>query len=179
MRHMAMLAPYPNAIWAAVLTGGDLISWVERAATFFSPTKDGCARLANPDAPSFNFDMLHGVEAVIDPFQPAMFDPIGNLINPTAKRVRKLLYQDAPVDLDEQFLVSMTSYRGAGGGNFPGISGNADILRTDHDLTEALHRAVTHGAVAFDQTPSVWRFDSVHQRAGDYRNIARCARSSG
>ncbi|WP_299722627.1 5'-nucleotidase C-terminal domain-containing protein [uncultured Tateyamaria sp.] len=164
-RHIAMLAPFPNAIWAVVLTGADLMCWVERSATFFADDLQGCPRLVNPDAPAFHFDMLHGLEARIDPFAPPGFNPAGQRIDRHARRVRALTHQGEPVDADASFLVAMTSYRGAGGGNFPGLSGAREVLRTDHDLTEALHRTAMQGPPDPELCPSVWRFAPArHQR---------------
>ena len=159
-RHIAMLTPFPNAIWALVLTGAELSQWVERAAVFFAPDSGDTGRLVDPDAPSFNFDMLYGLEADIDPFRPARFDTAGQLIDPTARRVRRLSYGGTPVDEDARFLVAMTSFRGAGGGNFPGATESAQVVRTNHDLTDAIHRAVERGAMLPHQSSSVWRFDT-------------------
>lgn len=157
-RHIAMLTPFTNAIWAIVLTGAQLLDWIERSAAFFAPGDSPCARLVDPNAPSFNFDMLHGLEASIDPFGPAMFDPAGRLINRSARRVRRLTYGGELVDEEMSFLVAVTSYRGAGGGRFPGVSDRSQIVRTDCDLAEALHRTAARGALAPDLCPSVWRF---------------------
>ncbi|MEO9573096.1 MAG: 5'-nucleotidase C-terminal domain-containing protein [Tateyamaria sp.] len=157
-RHIAMLTPFSNAIWALVLTGAELIQWVERASVFFGPACGGNGRLVNPDVPSFNFDMLHGLKADIDPFRPAMFDASGQVINPNARRVRRLSYGDAPIDENAKFLVAMTSFRGAGGGNFPGITKHTQVVRTNHDLCEAVHRSVARGTISPDHCPTVWGF---------------------
>ncbi|MEL6888956.1 MAG: 5'-nucleotidase C-terminal domain-containing protein [Pseudomonadota bacterium] len=157
-RHIAMLSPFANAIWAVVLTGGQLLQWVERAAAFFAPASGGNGRLVDPDAPSFNFDMLHGLRADIDPFRPAMFDATGQMINPHARRVRRLSHGDAPIDEDARFLVAMTSFRGAGGGNFPGITDDTPVVRTNHDLNDALHHTVARGALSPAPCQTVWRF---------------------
>jgi len=163
-RHIAMLAPYSDAIWAAVMTGAELMTWLERAAAFFAPEAEECSRLVNPEAPSFNFDMLHGLEVTIDPFRPARFDLAGRLIDKNAQRVRRLTYHAAPLDDTAPFLVAMTSYRGAGGGNFPGLTSHSEILRTDYDLTEALHETVSGGLPAPGTYRSTWRLASSHTR---------------
>ncbi|MEP1199590.1 5'-nucleotidase C-terminal domain-containing protein [Tateyamaria sp.] len=163
-RHVSMLNPFSNAIWALVLTGAELVRWVERAAVFFAPTASGTGRLVDPDAPSFNFDMLHGLNAEIDPFRPAMFDTSGQIISPNARRVRRLCYRDAPVDEDAKFLVATTSFRAAGGGNFPSITQDTQVVRTNYDLCDAVHRMVARGAMPPDHCPTVWRFASEHPR---------------
>ncbi|MEM6372243.1 MAG: 5'-nucleotidase C-terminal domain-containing protein [Pseudomonadota bacterium] len=161
-RHIAMLSPYTNAVWGMVLKGSDLMRWAERAAGYFSPTLDDGLLLVNTDVPSFNFDMLYGLEATIDPTRPPMYDSIGQLANPAARRVRSLSHRAAPIDCDAAFLVAMTSYRGAGGGKFPGLDNACDVLRTEHDLTDALHRLVRRGPMAVNDMPTAWRFAARH-----------------
>jgi 2',3'-cyclic-nucleotide 2'-phosphodiesterase/3'-nucleotidase len=159
-RHIAMLTPYPNGIWGAVLSGAELWRWAERSAAFFGPGLDRSNRLVNLDAPSFNFDMLHGLETVIDPFRPAMFDPLGRRVDSTGHRVRALMRNGVAIEEDAQFLVAMTSYRGAGGGNFPGLYDDQTILRTTLDLRVALHDEVAQNGVPQDISGSVWQFET-------------------
>lgn len=161
-RHIAMIVPFPNAVWALVLTGADLVQWVERAAVFFAPNLNQNGRLVDPEAPAFNFDMLYGLKAEIDPFRPPMFDTTGQVIDPSARRVRQLNFMDSPIDPEARFLVAMSSFRGAGGGNFPRITDTTQVVRTNQDLTEAVHRTAARGALSPDHAPSVWRFTSEH-----------------
>ena len=163
-RHIAMLAPFPNAISAAVLTGADLVNWLERAAAFFSPTWDERRHLINPHAPSYNFDKLYGLEAVIDPFPASVFDPNGHVINPNSRRVHRLSYNSAPVDPKASFLVAMTSYRGSGGGNYPGIANNPDVLHTDFDLGETLYTTVPEVIDAPLDCAPTFRFAPFHTK---------------
>ncbi len=160
-RHIAMMSPYPNAIWAIVLKGADLWAWAERSAAYFAPFSEIPDRLVNRNAPSFNFDSLHGLQAVVDPFRPARYDPVGRILNPTARRVRALAYQGEPVEYDATFLVAVTSYRGAGGGMFPGIDGDAHVLRTDVDMVDALRCELLNGALPDTPSPSVWEFADI------------------
>ena len=157
-RHVSMLTPYPNAIWAVTLSGADLFLWAERASAFFAKPDRDAGLLVNPDAPSFNFDMLHGLETVIDPFRAPMFDPLGRCIDPSAGRVRALTYHGAPVDPDAAFLVAMTSYRAAGGGAFPALGCDKRILKTDTNVSTALRTSLDQHDLTFDPAQSVWRF---------------------
>ena len=158
VRHMATLAPYPNTIWAVTMQGADLWRWAERSATYFSPESGEQSRLVNPDVPSYNFDVLHGLEAVIDPFQPPMFDLVGRVINESTRRIRKLTYQDQNVAPDQLFLLAVTSYRGAGGGNFPGLPDDPHVLRTEIDLRKALCDDIASGPLPPEQP--AWSFSN-------------------
>ena len=157
-RHVSMLTPYPNAIWAVTLSGADLFLWAERASAFFAKPDGDAGPLVNPDAPSFNFDMLHGLETVIDPFGAPMFDPLGRCVGPSAGRVRALTFNGAPVDPDAAFLVAMTSYRAAGGGAFPALGRDKRTLKTDTDVSTALRALLERDDLTFDPAQTVWRF---------------------
>ena len=157
-RHVAMMAPYPNTIWAAVMRGADLWHWAERAAAFFAPCTGRLPHLVDPATPAFNFDRLYGLHTVLDPFQPSRFGPTGRLIDPQAQRVRALTYQGQPVEDAQPFLVAMTSYRGAGGGAFPGLDRAETLLRTEIDLAYALRTEILSGHMPAAPPASVWTF---------------------
>lgn len=163
-RHIAMLCPYQNDIWAAVLTGADLWNWAERAAAYFGPTEDTDSALANPAAPFFNFDTLIGLDTVVDPFAPPRFDPVGVLVDPAARRIRSLRWQGTEVTSASRFLVAMTSYRGAGGGGFPGLSDAETILQTPVDLASALRRDLQESPLGASPPDSAWRFITGRNR---------------
>ncbi|GGX43706.1 2',3'-cyclic-nucleotide 2'-phosphodiesterase [Tateyamaria omphalii] len=158
-RHVAMLCPYPNTVWAAVLTGADLYNWIERSLAFFNPPYGDGAALVNPDAPAFNFDMLHGMEVEVNLETPAAFGVDGHRIRPDNSRIRQLTYLGRPVSAQARFVVAMTSYRGAGGGNYPGIGPQTEIVRTQVEMRDALRAAVTHDLPS-TIVPGVqpWRF---------------------
>ncbi|WP_299297541.1 5'-nucleotidase C-terminal domain-containing protein [uncultured Tateyamaria sp.] len=157
-RHVAMMVPYPNAVWAAVMTGAELQEWAERAAAYFAPDHTPDTLLVNALAPSFNFDSLHGLDTVIDPFQPARYDAAGRCIDPDAQRIVSLSYDGIALEPTHTFLVAMTSYRGAGGGVFPGLTHDTNIVRTDIDLAQAVRAELANGAGSNGPDGSVWRF---------------------
>ncbi|WP_299744339.1 5'-nucleotidase C-terminal domain-containing protein [uncultured Tateyamaria sp.] len=158
-RHVAMLCPYPNTVWAAVLTGADLQDWIERSLAFFNPVDGEGAALVNPDSPAFNFDVLHGTEVEVDLRAPATFETNGHRVLPDASRVRQLAYGGQSVHRQDRFVVAMTSYRGAGGGNYPGIGPQTEIVQTNVEVRQALR-----AAMAGDIQPAIvpgsdpWRF---------------------
>lgn len=159
-RHVAMICPYQNDIWAAVLTGADLWNWAERSAAYFGASRETTSALANPDAPFFSFDSLMGLEAVIDPFAPPRYDVSGGLIDPNARRICALRFNGQDITADERYLIAMSSYRGAGGGSFPGLSTAETILQTKTDLAKAMHRDLSETPVSDDPAPTAWRFVS-------------------
>lgn len=157
-RHAAMLCPYQNAIWAAVLTGSELANWAERSAAYFAPRRGRLSPLINPDAPYFSFDSLVGLEVEVDPFAPARFDDAGEMLNPDARRVRAIRHRGEDLSPDARFLVAMTSYRGAGGGGFPAITAQDTIIRTTQDLTAAVRDLMARGPLGDAPSRTAWRF---------------------
>lgn len=160
-RHVAMLCPYPNTVWAAVLTGAEIWDWIDRSLVYFAEGDADDMALTNPDAPAFNFDMIYGLEAEVDPFAPPAFDVNGHRVHRDSTRVRRLSHQGRDVDPRERFVLAMTSYRGAGGGNFPGIGPHTRTVRTDVELRQALRTTITSNETSPTHSNApCWRFSS-------------------
>ena len=144
-RHLAMLCPYQNTVWAQRMTGESIRAYLERSAEFFAPCATGLGPLIAPTAPAFNFDTVHGLHVTFDPFAPA------------GARVVDLTHDGVPVAPDDLFLVAMTSYRGAGGGDFPGLDEPA-ALQLDAPVVDALRSYLASRPLGSTQAPSVWSF---------------------
>ncbi|MEM6759409.1 MAG: 5'-nucleotidase C-terminal domain-containing protein [Pseudomonadota bacterium] len=143
-RHITMISPFVNTVWAHRMTGATLRQYAEMSAQFFAPAiGDDPVWLAARDAPAFNFDMLHGLETVIDPFAPP------------GARITSLQHAGREVVADDTYLVAMTSYRAAGGAGFPGTGYDA-ALKTEIALDDALLDVLRDEAAVHQ--PSVWRF---------------------
>lgn len=72
--------------------------------------------LINRDFPTFNFDVLDGVEYEIDVTKVPKYDKNGQVINPYYSRIYNLTYNGQPIDSDQEFLIATNNYR-AGGNN--------------------------------------------------------------
>lgn len=141
--HLNAISPYQNAIWGHVMTGATLRRYAEHGARFFGPTRGEQGPLVAPRAPAFNFDMLHGMLTTIDPFAPV------------GERITSLTHGGIEVGADDTFLVALSSYRGAGGGGFPGTGVNAAII-TQTALTNALETCLRAQNALVSN--SVWHF---------------------
>ena len=155
-RHVAMLCPYPNTVWAAVLTGAEIWDWVDRSLVFFNDSPDDGAPLVRSDIPSFNFDAVHGLEAEIDPFARSPFDVSGHRVRRGTSRVRRLTHAGRDIRARDRFVLAMTSFRCAGGGNFPGLGPETPTLRTHVELRDAVRREAASGSRPSNALP--WRF---------------------
>lgn len=149
-RDLAALCPYPNAIRALAVSGADLTAWLEHSARVFRRITPGAqdAPLLDPDWPAYNFDVIEGLRYEIDlaaaPGQP---------------RLRRLRYKGRPVEPGMRFILATTSYRAAGGGDFPATGPRApEVLSTPTPI-----RAIV-GAWLAAQGPyrppaaPIWRF---------------------
>jgi 2',3'-cyclic-nucleotide 2'-phosphodiesterase/3'-nucleotidase len=130
IRNISDLYLYPNTARAVRVTGAQLKDWLERSTGTFNQVEAGVADqvLLNPDFPSYNFDIIDGVEYQIDLSAPSRFDNDGNLLDADAHRIVNLTYDGAPIDMDQQFIVATNNCRAGGGGNFTGASPETTVF---------------------------------------------------
>ncbi|MDB6452336.1 bifunctional 2',3'-cyclic-nucleotide 2'-phosphodiesterase/3'-nucleotidase [Falsirhodobacter sp. 20TX0035] len=118
LRHASDIYSYPNTVAALRLTGGDVHRWLERAARVFRRLRPGAEDqpLLDPEVPSYNFDLIHGLSFVVDLERPAMFAADGRVVGDG--RIRELTYKGKPLDPEAEFIVATSSYRAGGAGGF-------------------------------------------------------------
>lgn len=128
--NVADLYIYPNTLKVLQLTGEEIKQWLEMSAGQFNTIAAGSQGVAliNKDFPSYNFDVIDGIEYEIDISQAPRYDKSGNLLDANASRIKNLRYQGMALDLGQVFLVVSNNYRAAGGGNFPGISSDKIVI---------------------------------------------------
>ncbi|PZR01122.1 MAG: bifunctional 2',3'-cyclic-nucleotide 2'-phosphodiesterase/3'-nucleotidase [Cereibacter sphaeroides] len=104
LRHIADLYIYPNTICAVLVSGADLLGWLDRASQIFNRLEPGTPDQMLMDAalPSSHFDVIHGVTWTIDLSQPA---------GRGAARIRDLRYDGTTVQPADQFIVATNNYR--------------------------------------------------------------------
>jgi 2',3'-cyclic-nucleotide 2'-phosphodiesterase / 3'-nucleotidase len=122
IKDVADIYPYPNSVRVLKVDGATVQEWLERSASIFlrvDPSLTTEQPLLGPAFACYNFDVIDGVEYLIDVTQPARYDDSGVLIAPDARRIRGLTYKGVPIDPQQTFLIVTNNYRASGGGGFP------------------------------------------------------------
>lgn len=119
LRHISAIYPYPNKIAALELTGAELSDWLEKVARAFRTIRPGEADqpLLSPDFPSYNFEVIYGLEFRIDLSVPPRFDADGRQVS-DSRRILDLRRNGQPLNSEARFLLATSSYRAGHGGGF-------------------------------------------------------------
>ena len=160
---IAELYPYENNRLRAVrITGRQLRDYLEFSARYF---RAGAPRdsLIDPSIPGFNFDIVSGVEYVID------------LTKPIGARITSLARNGAPVKDADTFTMAMNDYRQSGGGGYAMLQG-APVVHDEGRLVRELlvdevRRAGTLRPTDYFQRN--WRIVPDSMAAAAYRSMRR------
>ncbi|PRY95386.1 2',3'-cyclic-nucleotide 2'-phosphodiesterase/3'-nucleotidase [Hasllibacter halocynthiae] len=160
IKNVADLYLYPNTVRAVTATGADVREWLERSAGIFNRIEPGAtdATLLNPDFPSYNFDVIDGVEYRIDLSQPSRYDSEGVLQDPDARRIADLTWQGRPVTDDMQFIVATNNYRAGGGGSFPGVDGSTIVFEGPDTNRDVIVRWLVEQGTVQPRADANWSF---------------------
>jgi len=145
---VAQLYPYDNTLRAVRITGKQLRDYLEFSGRYYRTPASPTAPLeADPRIPGYNFDIVSGVDYVID-----VSRPIGS-------RITQLDYKRAPVRDADTFTMALNNYRQTGGGGYAMLSGAPVVYDKQQEIRqllidEAKQRGVIRQADYF--TPN-WR----------------------
>ncbi len=186
---------YANTLQALLLNGEQVKEWLEMSAGQFNQIQPGSqgAQLINSDFPSYNFDVIDGLEYQIDISQPARYDTKGKLINAESERIVALSFNGRPINLDQKFLVATNNYRGSGGGNFPYVVAENIVINAPDENRQIVANYLkdktdaSEGQTGFDPSADTnWRIrplanttvlftssntDTAQSFAGQFENI--------
>lgn len=165
-KHTAEICLYPNSLEVVEVTGADLRDWLERSAACFAQIEDQPSDLIDPQAMSYNFDTIYGLEYEINLAKPARYDGTGLLRDPKASRVEAITYRGRPIDDEMRFLVATNSYRAGGGGHFDAPArGRACLVMHNAPAVEnILADYITRNAPLKIAAETPWRFTPLGGR---------------
>lgn len=140
MRHVADLHVFPNELSAVIATGAQIRDWLEMSAGVFNQIEPGTTHmpLRDHEHPGHNFDVIHGLTYEIDITTPARFNPAGEVVNPSHRRIHDLRHGEAKVEDDQRFAVALTNYRANGGGNFAALRAAQPIPVPSHRIQQLI-----------------------------------------
>lgn len=163
IRNIADLYLFPNTIRALKISGRQLVDWLERAAGIFSRLSSDHQDLPllDPDFPSYNFDIIAGLTYDIDLTAPSRFDPLGQLINPSAQRIRNLRMAGQPVPPEAELIVATNNFRASGVGNFAGAEASNIVLDGHETIRDILLRHAADAGEISPRRDPIWRFAPI------------------
>ena len=132
LRNVSDLYIYPNTLQVVEVNGATVKEWLEMSAGQFNwvdPAKGEVQWLVNEKFPTYNFDVIDGVNYEVDITQPARYSKEGLKVS-DGQRISGLTFNGQPVDPAQKFYVVTNNYRASGGGHFPGIDGS-NIVHED------------------------------------------------
>ncbi|WJS84106.1 bifunctional 2',3'-cyclic-nucleotide 2'-phosphodiesterase/3'-nucleotidase [Paracoccus sp. TOH] len=161
LRNIADLYLFPNRICAIRLTGAELREWLERSASLFLQVQPGKPDqpLIDPEFPTYNFDVIDGLDWQIDLSLPPRYAPDGALAHADSHRIGAMTHRRQPVAADQQFILVTNSYRLSDCGLFaPVAAGRPVLLDSTSRTREVLRRYVARRRVLAPDARTGWSF---------------------
>ncbi|QJR34489.1 5'-nucleotidase C-terminal domain-containing protein [Gemmatimonas groenlandica] len=172
---LSRLYPYENTLRAVRITGAQLRAFLEQSALYYRTlAPDGTAPaggLVDPKIPGFNFDVVSGVDYVIDVSKPA------------GSRITTLTRNGRAVQPSDSFTMALNNYRQSGGGGYAMLASAPVVFQKDTDIRSLIIDAVTKaGTLDPAKYATVnWRLEPAAARAIAYReqNRGRAGEAAG
>jgi 2',3'-cyclic-nucleotide 2'-phosphodiesterase / 3'-nucleotidase len=165
LRHLADLYTFPNMLHAVIITGAQVLEWLEASASLFHQITPGSEGqfLVDPAIAGYNFDVLHGLEYRIDLSAPARFRIDGSLRNANAHRIVSPQYQSQNLRAEQKFVVALNNYRANGGGDVAGLKRAHSVLIPRLSIRDALRDYVSESKQndPISSAPAPWKFSEI------------------
>lgn len=131
LKNVSDLYIYPNDLKVVKLTGAQIVEWLEFSAGQFNQidtTNSAAQELINTTFPTYNFDVIDGINYQIDVTQPARYESKGAMVSADNHRIKNVTFQGKAIDPTQDFLVATNNYRAGGGGHFPNLDGSTIVI---------------------------------------------------
>ncbi len=124
---VAQLYPYDNTLRAVRITGKQLRDYLEFSSRYYrTPASPTAPQETDPQIPGYNFDVVSGVDYVID-----VSRPIGS-------RITRLDYKGVAVQDGDSFTMALNNYRQTGGGGYAMLSGAPVVYDKQQEIRQLL-----------------------------------------
>jgi len=125
MRAVAALYPYENTLKAVRIDGQVLKQYLEQSASYFGQLGEP-GGLIRDSIPGYDFDILSGVDYIID------------LSRPAGARVLQLARDGRLVQPGDSFTLAINDYRQQGGGGYPMLRNLPVVYEGEQDIRDLL-----------------------------------------
>jgi 2',3'-cyclic-nucleotide 2'-phosphodiesterase (5'-nucleotidase family) len=133
---VAQLYPYDNTLRAVRITGRQLRDYLEFSSRYHRiPASPTSTLEADPRIPGYNFDIVSGVDYLID------------VTRPIGSRITRLDYKGTPVRDTDTFTMALNNYRQTGGGGYAMLSGAPVVYDKQQEIRQLLIDEVTQRGV--------------------------------
>ena len=163
LKDLSNLYKYDNTLTVIKLKGKDIKEWLEMSAVMFNTIDTNSKEeqdLINRDFPTFNYDVIDGINYEIDVTQKPRYDKDGNLINANSERIYNLTYNRKAIDLEQDFLIATNNYR-AGGNGFPWNGRQEIVYSGTYENRQALADYIEAAGKLEPTVDNNWKFKSV------------------
>jgi len=124
---VAQLYPYDNTLRAVRISGKQLRDYLEFSARYYrTPASPTAPLQPEPEIPGYNFDIVSGVDYVID------------VSRPVGSRITRLDYKGRAVRDTDSFTMALNNYRQTGGGGYAMLSGAPVVYDKQQEIRQLL-----------------------------------------
>jgi len=124
---VAQLYPYDNTLRAVRITGKQLRDYLEFSSRYYrTPASPNAALETDPQIPGYNFDIVSGIDYVID------------VSRPLGSRITRLDYKGTPVRDTDSFTMALNNYRQTGGGGYAMLRGAPVVYDKQQEIRQLL-----------------------------------------
>jgi 2',3'-cyclic-nucleotide 2'-phosphodiesterase (5'-nucleotidase family) len=124
---VAQLYPYDNTLRAVRITGKQLRDYLEFSSRYYrTPASPNAALETDPQIPGYNFDIVSGIDYVMD------------VSRPLGSRITRLDYKGTPVRDTDSFTMALNNYRQTGGGGYAMLRGAPVVYDKQQEIRQLL-----------------------------------------
>lgn len=131
IKDAAGLYPFENTLEARLVTGAQILDYLEYSAKYYVRTAAGASvdpeKLTNAEnTPDYNYDAVSGLTYDID------------IAKPVGSRIVNLSFEGQPLDPEAQFVLAVNNYRASGGGNFPHVPAAKQLWANSEEIRNTI-----------------------------------------